>query len=50
MIWNKGGSQVTLLCDRNPYMEAVWKAQTKQHDGLSFSSHSKVTVSVAFFF
>lgn len=50
MIWNKGGSQVTLLRDRNPYMEAVWTAHTKHRDGCSFSSHSKLTVSVAFFF
>lgn len=41
---------MTWLWDRNPYMEAVWKAQTKQDDGRSFSSHSKPTVSVTFFF
>lgn len=41
---------MTLLRDRNPYMEAVWTAHTKHRDGCSFSSHSKLTVSVAFFF
>lgn len=40
---------MTRLRDRNPYMEAVWKAQTKHDGGRSFSCHSKLTVSAAFF-
>lgn len=48
MIWNKGGSQVTPLCDRNPYMETVWKALAKQRDGLSFVPYYKLTERVDF--